>query len=69
MIAQVFALIQIVLKAFNLWDAYLAHLDQVREAERVERDLARSKAVDQQANAKSEDEFDQAQDIIAGRKP
>ncbi len=69
MISNVFALIQIVLRAFGLWDAYLVHLDQVREAERIERARKHDKAIDDSKKAETDEEIWDAQDRIVDTKP
>lgn len=69
MISQVFLLIRMILTAFGLWESFLSYGDANREKKRVEKDQNRDKAVDDQKNAQTEDEFDKAQDAIGSSKP
>ena len=69
MLAQLFLLIEVLMRAFNLWDSFGQYMDDKRERDRVERDQKRSAAIDKQKNAESEDQFDKAQDDIANNLP
>ena len=69
MIAKVFALIQLVLLAFQQWDAFLDWMNDKHSKEMEERRQAREKAVDDQKGAQTEEEFDRAQDVIGKSKP
>lgn len=69
MIAQIFLLIEVILRLFKLWDSFGTFVDDKREKDRIERDQARDKAVDKQKNAQTEEEFDKAQDDIARNSP
>lgn len=69
MIAQIFLLIEVILRLFKLWDSFGTFVDDKREKDRIERDQARDKAVDKQKNAQTEEQFDKAQDDIARNSP
>lgn len=69
MIAQIFLLIEVILRLFKLWDSFGLFIDDKREKERVARDQARDKAVDEQKNAQTEEDFDRLQDDIVGNSP
>lgn len=69
MIAQIFLLIEVILRLFKLWDSFGTFVDDKREKDRIERDQARDKAVDKQKNAQTEEEFDRLQDDIARNSP
>lgn len=69
MIAKIFLAIQLVLRLFKLWDSFLVYADEARERERLERDRKRDAAVDKQKHSQTEEEFDKAQDDIAGNRP
>lgn len=69
MIAQIFLLIEVILRLFKLWDSFGTFVDDKREKDRIERDQARDKAVDKQKNAQTEEEFDSSQGKIVKNKP
>ena len=69
MLAQLFLLIEVLMRAFNLWDQFGQYMDDKRERDRVERDQKRSAAIDKQKTAESEADFDKAQDDIANNLP
>lgn len=69
MISQIFAVIQLLLQLFKLWERFGVYVDDQREKARIERDQKRDAAVDAQKGAKDEAEFDKAQDDIAGNHP
>jgi hypothetical protein len=69
MIGQIFLIIQILMRAFGLWDQFISWSDAQREKDRIEQDQKRNAAVDQQSNAQSEADFDKSQDTIVGNKP
>ena len=69
MIAQIFAIVALLLKVFGLWEQFGQYMDDKREKERVARDQARDAAVDKQKEAQTEEDFDKAQDAIAGNTP
>lgn len=69
MISQVFAVVQLLLKVFGLWEQFLDYSDKARTAEAEERKQRREEAVDKQKDAQSEEEFDRAQDDIVGSNP
>lgn len=64
MLANLFALIQLILKVLSLWEGLLDSIEQADIAKREERRQAREKALEQLQNATSEDEFDKAQDSV-----
>lgn len=69
MISQIFIIIRLILTAFGLWESFLSYGDANREKKRVEKDQKRDKAVDEQKDAQTEEEFDKNQDTIGGSKP
>lgn len=69
MLAQLFLLIEVLMRAFNLWDSFGQYMDDKRERDRVERDQKRSAAIDKQKESTSEDEFDRQQDEIVKNQP
>lgn len=69
MIANVFAVIQLLLKLIGLWEQFQDYTIRSAIAQREERKQDRDKAVDAQKTALTEDEFDKAQDIISGNMP
>lgn len=69
MFAQIFAVIELILKLIGLWDGFMSYVDKKRIADEAQKTADRNKAVDEQKNAKSEDDFDKAQDDIIRNKP
>ena len=69
MISQIFLVIELILKLFGAWEKFQDYSDKRKNAEAEERRQKRDKAVDDQQKAKTEDEFDKAQDTIVGNKP
>lgn len=69
MFAQIFVVIELILKLIGLWDGFLSYVDQKRIADDAEKTAKRNKAVDDQKSAASEDDFDKDQDTIVGNKP
>ncbi len=69
MFAQIFAVIQLLLKLVGLWEAFLSWSDKARLAEAAQNTQEREKAVDQQKGAQNEDDFDRAQDDIVNHRP
>lgn len=69
MISQIFIIIRLILTAFGLWESFLSYGDANREKKRVEKNQKRDKAVDEQKDAQTEEDFDKKQDTIGGSKP
>jgi hypothetical protein len=69
MIANIFAFIQLLLKLFGLWEQFSDWTIKQAIAKREERRQDRDKAVDQQQNAQTEEEFDKAQETISHNLP
>lgn len=69
MISQIFAIIQLLLKLIGLGEWLVQKKTEVDVAKREERREDRDKAVDNQVNAKDEEEFDREQDIISRNLP
>jgi hypothetical protein len=69
MLTQLFALIQLVLRFFKLWDQFQDFSMAERLKENEERRQRLEKAVEDQKNAQTEDEFDRAQDEITKNLP
>lgn len=69
MIGQIFVAIELVLKLIGLWDQFTEYVRLKSIADREERRQDRDKAVDNQQSAKTEDEFDKAQDDISRNLP
>jgi DNA-binding transcriptional regulator GbsR (MarR family) len=67
--ASIFALIQLLLKLFGLWDQFRNYADTQFKKEIEERRQAREKAIEDLKNAKTEEEFDEAQERIARNSP
>lgn len=66
---SIFAIIELILKAMNLWDQFISWSDAKRLAEEERKTQERNSAIDRQNNAKDESEFDHAQDDIVNNKP
>lgn len=69
MLTGIFAVIQLLLKAIGLWEQFLDYAEKQKIAEAEKRNQDRNKAVDEQKNAKTEEEFDRAQDKIVDNSP
>lgn len=69
MIANFFALVQLLLKLIGLWEQFLDWSDKKRIADAEINRQEREKAVDDQSKASSEKEFDDAQSRIIDHKP
>lgn len=69
MIAQIFAIIQLVLKLIGLWEQFSQWTIDKATADREERRQTRDAAVAAQQKATDEAEFDKAQDDIARNLP
>lgn len=59
-----FDLISLLLKLIGLWEGLLDFIDKKHSADMEERRQRREKAIEDQKNAQSEKEFDDAQDSI-----
>lgn len=68
-VTGVFSAIKLVLELLGLWHQFQDFSDKERLKKAQENTDARDKAVDQQTGAKSEDDFDRAQDGIVDHKP
>lgn len=66
---SIFAIIETVLRLLKLWDGLINYVDEKRIAEIEAARQKRDKAVDDQKNAKSEDDFDKAQSDISSNTP
>lgn len=69
MIAQAFAILEFILTLFGLWDQFLGYVDKKRVADAAQNRQDREKAIDDQKNAKTEGDFDKAQDGIVLHLP
>jgi hypothetical protein len=68
-IGSIFTAIQVILRLLGLWDQFLNWSDAKRIADAEKNTQDRNDAVDKQKGAKSEDDFDKAQDDIISHKP
>jgi len=64
MISGIFNAIALLLKLLKLWDQFGDYMDAKRVAEAEEKRQRREQAIRDQQNAKTEEEFDDAQDRI-----
>lgn len=69
MIGQIFAVIELLLKLIGLWGQFSDYVDKKRTAEAEERRQRRDQAVDDLKNAKTEEEFNEAQSRIVNNPP
>lgn len=69
MLANFFALIRLILRAFQLWDAFLDSVDQADIAAREVRRQKREQAVDDAAKAKTPEDAYDAQERIVDSQP
>lgn len=69
MLANIWALIRLILELIGLWKYFSSERDKDRVAEGQKNTQEREKAVDEQTSAKDEDAFDKAQDEIVAHKP
>lgn len=69
MIAQFFAVVQLLLKLIGLWEQFLSWSDAKRIADAEQNRQERNAAVDEQKTAKTEEDFDKAQDSIVNHIP
>jgi hypothetical protein len=68
-IGQIFSIIQVILGAFQLWDAFLSWIDDNYAKELEARRQAREAALAKLKDAASEEDFDNAQDAIVDSRP
>lgn len=66
---QFFALIQLLLKIFGLWEQFQNWYDEKKTADKQKQNQERNKAVDEQKKAENEEEFDKNQDTIVRTLP
>lgn len=69
MIAQIFVVIELLLKLFGIWESFLSYSDQKRIADGQKNTQDRNDALDKEKNASTEDEFDKAQDGVVSHIP
>lgn len=67
--ANVFALIKLILAGLSLWEGFLTWAESNYSKEIEERRQQRQKALENLQGAKSEDEFDKAMDDLVSHKP
>lgn len=69
MIAQIFAVIEVLLKLMGLYDGFINYLDAKRLAEDEAKRQAREGAVDDAAKAQTPDDAYRAQDGVVSNDP
>lgn len=69
MFAQIFLVIQLILKAIGLWEQFMHWSDAKRVADQEKNKQDRDKAVGDLKNAKTEEDFDKAQDAVVSHNP
>lgn len=69
MLANIFAFFSAIKELVALIRIFLNWRDEVNRAAAQKRERDRNQAVDEQKNAKDEEQFDHDQDVIAGNQP
>lgn len=69
MIAQIFAIVQLLLRLFGLWEQFLAWSDKKRIADADEKYQELVKELERLKNATDEAEFDRAQSGVVDNLP
>ena len=69
MISNLFALIQLILKGFSLWEAFLDWQEEQKIAVRHEKAIAREAAIKAGVEAKTEEEIWKAQEDVVKNRP
>jgi hypothetical protein len=69
MLANIWALISLILEAIGFWKFWLGERDKSKVAEGQKNTQERDKAVNEQVNAQTEEEFDKAQSDISKHLP
>lgn len=69
MFTSIFAIIELVLKLFRLWDQFLDYSDARRLAEAEAKRQSREKALEDSIKAGTDDEIWDSQDRIVDNKP
>jgi hypothetical protein len=68
-VTQIFAIIQLLLKLFGLWESFCNYTDKLRAAEAAAKTERREKAVDDATKAKTAEEAWDAEERIVANKP
>lgn len=69
MLANIWALISLILEAIGFYKFWWSERDKSKVAEGQVNTQERDKAIDEQKSAESEDEFDKAQDSVVSHLP
>lgn len=69
MIANIFKIIDLLLRLFGLFDLYMNHIEEKYRSEIEKRRNKREKALEDLQKADSEQEFDKAQEEVVSNKP
>jgi hypothetical protein len=69
MITNIFAVIQLILKALKLWDQFVVFVDTERTLEEEKKNQDRAKAVDDALKAQTAEEAYEAQQRIVDSDP
>lgn len=66
---QFFAIIQVILKLFGLWEGFLSWSDKKKIADQEKNKQDRDKALEDLKNAQTEEEFNKAQSGVVDHIP
>jgi len=69
MFSNIFAVVQMILRLFKLWDQFLDWSDAQRAAEIEKRQQDRAKAIEDSKKAESDEEIWDSQDRIVDSRP
>jgi hypothetical protein len=69
MIAQIFAVVELILKAFQIWDAFLSYMDAKHSADLEIKRQAREAAIDKSKVDENDDDLFKDQDSIVRNMP
>lgn len=69
MLANLFALIQLILKALSIWEGFLDSVEEADVQKRNARRLKRDKAIDDSTKAETDEEIWKSQDEYTRNQP